>query len=50
MVAGVFYDEDNLQRIVHYCEKDVLAIARVLLRFMNLPELIDDRIESVTIL
>jgi hypothetical protein len=50
MVAGLFYNEDDLQRIVHYCEKDVLAIARVLLRFMNLPELIDDRIESVTVL
>jgi predicted PolB exonuclease-like 3'-5' exonuclease len=50
MVAGIFYNEDDLQRIVHYCEKDVLAIARVLLRFMNLPELIDDRIESVTVL
>lgn len=49
MVAGIFYNEDNLQRIVHYCEKDVLAIARVLLRFKNLPGISDDRIESVTI-
>jgi DNA polymerase elongation subunit (family B) len=50
MVAGIFYDEDNLQRIVHYCEKDVLAIARVLVRFMNLPGIDEDKIESVTIL
>jgi hypothetical protein len=50
MVAGIFYNEDNLQRIVHYCEKDVLAIARVLLRFMNLPGISEDKIESVTIL
>jgi hypothetical protein len=49
MVAGIFYNDDNIQRIVHYCEKDVLAIARVLLRFMNLPEISDDRIESVTV-
>ncbi len=48
MVAGIFYNDDNLQRIVHYCEKDVLAIARVLLRFMNLGEISDDKIESVT--
>lgn len=48
MVAGVFYNENNLERIVRYCEKDVLAIARILLRFMNLPELNDDKIESVT--
>jgi 3'-5' exonuclease len=50
MVAGIFYDEDNLQRIVSYCEKDVLAIARILIRFMNLPEINEDKIESVTIL
>jgi 3'-5' exonuclease len=49
MVAGIFYNDDNLQRIVHYCEKDVLAIARVLLRFMNLPGINEDKIESVTI-
>jgi 3'-5' exonuclease len=50
MVAGIFYNEDNIQRIVYYCEKDVLAIARVLLRFMNLPGIEADNIESVTIL
>ena len=48
MVAGIYYKEDNLERIVRYCEKDVLAIAQVLLRFMNQPDLSDDRIESVT--
>jgi predicted PolB exonuclease-like 3'-5' exonuclease len=50
MVAGIYYSEDNLQRIVQYCEKDVLAIGRVLLRFMNLPGIDEDKIESVTIL
>ena len=39
---------DNIQRIVKYCEKDVLAIARVLSRFMNLPGIEEDNIESVT--
>jgi predicted PolB exonuclease-like 3'-5' exonuclease len=48
MVAGIFYNDDDLKRIVYYCEKDVLAIARVLLRFMNLPGIEDDKIESVT--
>jgi 3'-5' exonuclease len=48
MVAGIYYSENDLERIVRYCEKDVLAIARVLLRFMNLPEIDDDKIESVT--
>lgn len=50
MVAGIYYNEDNLQRIVQYCEKDVLAIGRVLLRFMNMPGIDEDKIESVTLL
>jgi hypothetical protein len=48
MVAGVYYIEKDQERIVRYCEKDVLAIAQVLLRFMNLPKIQDDNIESVT--
>jgi len=48
MVAGIFYGENDIERIVHYCEKDVLAIAQVLLRFMNLPGISEDKIESVT--
>ena len=47
-VAGIFYKEDDIERIVRYCEKDVLAIARILLRFMNLPVLEEENIESVT--
>jgi DNA polymerase elongation subunit (family B) len=50
MVAGIYYKENDIERIVRYCEKDVLAIAQVLLRFMNLPQISDDKIESVTIL
>jgi 3'-5' exonuclease len=48
MVAGIFYNDDDLKRIVLYCEKDVLAIARVLLRYKNLPGIEEDKIESVT--
>jgi uncharacterized protein YprB with RNaseH-like and TPR domain len=48
MVAGIYYGENDLKRIVRYCEKDVLAIARILLRFMNLPGISEDNIESVT--
>jgi len=50
MVAGIYYNEKDLKRIVRYCEKDVLAIAQILLRFMNLPGIQEDRIESVTTL
>ena len=49
MVAGIYYDENDIKRIVKYCEKDVVAVARVLFRLMNLPQIAEDRIESVTI-
>ncbi len=32
-VGSVFYKENNLKRIVDYCEKDVIAIAQVFLRY-----------------
>jgi len=48
MVARVYYIEKDLERIVRYCEKDVLAIAQVILRYMNLPGIREDKIESVT--
>lgn len=49
MVSNIFYAGKDIERIVRYCEKDVLAITRVLLRFMNLPGIPDDKIESVTV-
>jgi len=49
MVAGIYYTEKDLPRIVRYCEKDVLAIVRVLRKFMNLPPITDERVESVTV-
>ncbi len=48
MVAGIYYEENDIDRIVRYCEKDVLAITQVLLRFMNMPVIVDENIESVT--
>ncbi len=32
-VARVYWEENNLQRIVKYCEKDVATIARLFLRY-----------------
>ena len=48
MVAGIYYIEKDIERIVRYCEKDVIAIAQVLLRYMYKPLISSDRIESVT--
>lgn len=36
-VAKVYYQEKNLSRIVEYCERDTVAVAQLLLRFLNKP-------------
>lgn len=37
MVQYVYYKENNLQRIVNYCQKDVVTVAQIIQRFRNLP-------------
>ena len=34
-VAQVYYQDNNLKRIVEYCQKDTIAVAQVLLRLRN---------------
>ncbi len=46
-VAEVFYKEKDLDRIAVYCEKDVLATAQLLLRFMGKPLIEEDYFERV---
>ncbi len=36
-VARVFWQEKNLPRIVRYCQKDVITVAQLLLKFKGLP-------------
>lgn len=36
-VRRVYYEENNLSRIVKYCEKDVVAVAQIMLRFRQEP-------------
>ena len=43
-VGGVFWDDDDLDRIAVYCEKDVLATAQLLLRLLYMPLLEEDQI------
>jgi DNA polymerase elongation subunit (family B) len=43
-VAGVYYKEKDLERIAHYCEKDVVTTARVYQRFMGLPAVADEQV------
>ena len=37
MVGDVYWKEKNLERIVTYCQKDVVTTANIVLRFKNLP-------------
>ncbi|MDO6599029.1 3'-5' exonuclease [Tenacibaculum sp. 1_MG-2023] len=46
-VANVYYKEKNLPRIVEYCERDTVAVAQLLLRFLNKPLVKDNEIISV---
>ena len=34
-VANVYYEEKNIERIVTYCEKDVVTVAQILLKLRN---------------
>lgn len=36
-VAKVYYEDNNLERIVRYCEKDTLALANLLMRYKGEP-------------
>lgn len=47
-VATVYYKEKNIMRIAAYCEKDVLAVAQLLLCYKNMPVLLHQNIEFCT--
>lgn len=49
MVADVYYKEKDLKRIVKYCEKDVLAVAQLLLRYKGEELIPEDGITSATL-
>ena len=44
MVQHVYYQEKDLPRITRYCEKDVVVVARIIQKFMNLPQIDDEHI------
>ncbi len=48
MVWEVFWKEKNLDRIVNYCQKDVLTVAQILLRFKGEALLSETAIELVS--
>ena len=46
-VAQVYYVEKDIDRIITYCEKDVIAVAQVFLKFRREDLLVDDEIVHV---
>lgn len=47
-VGGVYWKEKDVQRIARYCEKDVLAIAQLFLKYRCEPVLAAEEIESTS--
>jgi hypothetical protein len=45
MVWKVYWEEKNLQRIVTYCQKDVVTVVQILLRMNGEPLIKDESIE-----
>jgi len=43
-VARVYWEENNLERIVTYCQKDVVAVVQLFLRFQGKPLLREENI------
>ena len=48
-VASVYWQEKDLPRIVRYCEKDVLAIAQLLLRYKGMKLIETENVNSTTL-
>jgi hypothetical protein len=47
MVADVYWKEKNIDRIVTYCQKDVVTTGNIVLRFKNIPLLTDEQVVIV---
>ena len=46
-LRDVFYEENNMDRIISYCEKDTITVAQILLKLRNEDLLAEDEILSV---
>ncbi|MDZ7737758.1 MAG: 3'-5' exonuclease [Bacteroidales bacterium] len=49
MVAEVYWKDNDINRIARYCEKDVIALTQVFLKFRDNDTITAERIESVTV-
>jgi predicted PolB exonuclease-like 3'-5' exonuclease len=46
-VGRVFWEEDDIERIAFYCEKDVLATIQLFLRYKRVPILEEDQVQHI---
>ncbi len=44
MVQDVYYKENNLERIVEYCQRDIEVVANLILKFRNQPLLCTEQV------
>lgn len=42
-VCAVYYEQNDLKRIAEYCQRDVVTVARLMMRLRYEPELLDDK-------
>ncbi len=47
MVQDVYYNDKDLQRIVNYCQKDIIVVANIILKFQHLPLLKNENVVVV---
>ncbi len=47
MVGKVYWQDNDIERIAHYCEKDVTAVTQLYLRMNNLPLIQNEQIFSI---
>lgn len=48
MVGHVYWEENDIERIVTYCEKDVLTVAQVVMRFAGMDLILEDNVFVIT--
>ena len=48
MVSEVYWKDKNIERIVKYCEKDVLAVVQLLLKYKGQDLIKQENVESAT--
>jgi hypothetical protein len=46
-VQDLYYQQNNLPAIIDYCKKDVVATARIIQRFLNLPPVGDEQVKRL---